>query len=113
MLEEAGRLEEEAQQTRLQLQQQLLAEAQEVGQLLQQRMERAIGQALLGHARNSASRSRAKDTDDFKVRAAPAPGELLQTSLCVLARRGKQQSLSPSPRLCLMLGKGRPSIDSP
>lgn len=75
MLEEAGRLEEEAQQTRLQLQQQLLAEAQEVGQLLQQRMERAIGQALLGHARNSASRSRAKDTDDFKVRAAPAPGE--------------------------------------
>ncbi|XP_043762150.1 ellis-van Creveld syndrome protein isoform X5 [Cervus elaphus] len=66
VLEEAGRLEEEAQQTRLQLQQQLLAEAQEVGQLLQQRMERAIGQALLGHARNSASRSRAKDTDDFK-----------------------------------------------
>ncbi|XP_070314233.1 evC complex member EVC isoform X3 [Odocoileus virginianus] len=66
VLEEAGRLEEEAQQTRLQLQQQLLAEAQEVGQLLQQHMERAIGQALLGHARNSASRSRAKDTDDFK-----------------------------------------------
>ncbi|KAM9742378.1 evC complex member EVC isoform 1-T1 [Dama dama] len=66
VLEEAGRLEEEAQQTRLQLQQQLLAEAQEVGQLLQQRMERAIGQALLGHARNSASRSRAKDMDDFK-----------------------------------------------
>ncbi|KAB0354440.1 hypothetical protein FD755_022978 [Muntiacus reevesi] len=66
VLEEAGRLEEEAQQTRLQLQQQLLAEAQEVGQLLQQHMERTIGQALLGHARNSASRSRAKDTDDFK-----------------------------------------------
>uniref|UniRef100_A0A8C6E127 EvC ciliary complex subunit 1 n=1 Tax=Moschus moschiferus TaxID=68415 RepID=A0A8C6E127_MOSMO len=66
VLEEASRLEEEAQQTRLQLQQQLLAEAQEVGQLLQQHMERAIGQALLGHARNTASRSRAKDTDDFK-----------------------------------------------
>ncbi|ELR50118.1 hypothetical protein M91_14536 [Bos mutus] len=66
VLEETGRLEEEAQQTRLQLQQQLLAEAQEVGQLLQQHTERAIGQALLGHARNTASRSRAKDTDDFK-----------------------------------------------
>nr|XP_025145505.1 ellis-van Creveld syndrome protein isoform X2 [Bubalus bubalis] len=66
VLEEASRLEEEAQQTRLQLQQQLLAEAQEVGQLLQQHTERAIGQALLGHARNTASRSRAKDTDDFK-----------------------------------------------
>lgn len=66
VLEEAGRLEEEAQQTRLQLQQQLLAEAQEVGQLLQQHTERAIGQALLSHARNTASRSRAKDMDDFK-----------------------------------------------
>ncbi|XP_027400807.1 ellis-van Creveld syndrome protein isoform X2 [Bos indicus x Bos taurus] len=66
VLEETGRLEEEAQQTRLQLQQQLLAEAQEVGQLLQQHTEHAIGQALLGHARNTASRSRAKDTDDFK-----------------------------------------------
>ncbi|XP_068831320.1 evC complex member EVC isoform X3 [Capricornis sumatraensis] len=66
VLEEAGRLEEEAQQTRLQLQQQLLAEAQEVGQLLQQHTERAIRQALLSHARNTASRSRAKDMDDFK-----------------------------------------------
>ncbi|XP_057562214.1 evC complex member EVC isoform X2 [Hippopotamus amphibius kiboko] len=65
-LEEAGRLEEEAQQTRLQLQQQLLAEAQEVRQLLQQHTERAIGQALLGHVRNVASKSRAKDRDDFK-----------------------------------------------
>ena len=73
MLEETGRLEEEAQQTRLQLQQQLLAEAQEVGQLLQQHTERAIGQALLGHARNTASRSRAKDTDDFKVQGHPSP----------------------------------------
>ncbi|VTJ89804.1 Hypothetical predicted protein [Marmota monax] len=66
VLEEAGRLEEEAQQTRLQLQQQLLAEAQEAGQLLQQHLERAIGQALLGHARNAATKSRAKDRDDFK-----------------------------------------------
>ncbi|ELV13230.1 Ellis-van Creveld syndrome protein, partial [Tupaia chinensis] len=66
VLEEAGRLEEEAQQTRLQLQQQLLAEAQEVGQLLQQLTERAIGQALLGNARNTATKSRAKDRDDFK-----------------------------------------------
>lgn len=64
--EEARRLEEEAQQTRLQLQQQLLAEAQEAGQLLQQHAERAIGQALLGHARNAATKSRAKDRDDFK-----------------------------------------------
>ncbi|XP_037384996.1 evC complex member EVC isoform X2 [Talpa occidentalis] len=66
VLEEASRLEEEAQQTRLQLQQQLLAEAREVQRLLQQRMECAIGQALLGHARNAATRSRARDRDDFK-----------------------------------------------
>ncbi|XP_061048069.1 evC complex member EVC isoform X4 [Eubalaena glacialis] len=66
VLEEAGRLEEETQQTRLQLRQQLLAEAQEVGQLLQQHTEQAIGQTLLGHARNVASKSRAKDRDDFK-----------------------------------------------
>ncbi|XP_073898754.1 evC complex member EVC isoform X2 [Castor canadensis] len=66
VLEEATRLEDEAQQTRLRLQQQLLAEAQEAGQLLQQHMEQAIGQALLAHARNTASRSRAKDREDFK-----------------------------------------------
>ncbi|XP_012518304.1 PREDICTED: ellis-van Creveld syndrome protein [Propithecus coquereli] len=66
VLEEAGRLEEEAQQTRLQLQQQLLAEAQEVGQRLQQHTEHAIGQALLGYARNVATKSQAKDRDDFK-----------------------------------------------
>lgn len=75
VLEEAGRLEEETQQTRLQLRQQLLAEAQEVGQLLQQYTERAIGQTLLGHARNMASKSRAKDRDDFKVRGHPSPRE--------------------------------------
>ncbi|XP_054364979.1 evC complex member EVC isoform X7 [Mirounga angustirostris] len=66
VVEEASRLEGETQQTRLQLQQQLLAEAQEVGRLLQQHSERAIGQALLGHARNAATKSRAKDRDDFK-----------------------------------------------
>lgn len=66
VLEEASRLEAEAQQTRLQLRQQLLAEAREVGQLLGQHVERAIAQALLGHARNAASRSRAKDRDGFK-----------------------------------------------
>lgn len=66
VLEETGRLEEEAQLTRLQLQQQLLAEAQEVGRLLQQHTERAAGQALLGHARTAATRSRTKDRDDFK-----------------------------------------------
>lgn len=67
VVEEASRLEEEGQQIRLQLQQQLLAEAQEVGRLLQQHTERAIGQALLGHARNAATKSRAKDRDDFQV----------------------------------------------
>ncbi|XP_055241775.2 evC complex member EVC isoform X4 [Gorilla gorilla gorilla] len=67
VLEEASRLEEEVQQTRLQLQQRLLAEAQEVGQLLQQHMECAIGQALLVHARTAATKSRAKDRDDFKT----------------------------------------------
>uniref|UniRef100_A0A8D2B3P7 EvC ciliary complex subunit 1 n=1 Tax=Sciurus vulgaris TaxID=55149 RepID=A0A8D2B3P7_SCIVU len=66
VLEEASRLEEEAQQTRLQLHQQLLAEAQEAGQLLQQHSERALGQALLGHARNAATKSRAKDRDDLR-----------------------------------------------
>ncbi|XP_053073568.1 evC complex member EVC isoform X3 [Acinonyx jubatus] len=66
VVEEASRLEDEAQQMRLQLQQQLLAEAQEVGQLLQEHTERAIGQALLAHARNAATKSRAKDWDDFK-----------------------------------------------
>jgi hypothetical protein len=73
VLEEATRLEDEAQQTRLRLQQQLLAEAQEAGQLLQQHMEQAIGQALLAHARNTASRSRAKDREDFKVCASLVP----------------------------------------
>lgn len=72
-MEEASRLEDEAQQTRLQLQQQLLAEAQELRRFLQQRAERAIGQALLAHARNAATKSRAKDRDDFKVRANPCP----------------------------------------
>lgn len=67
VLEEASRLEADTQQTRLQLQQQLLAEARDVGQLLQQHMEQAIGQALLGQARHAASRSRAKDRDGFKV----------------------------------------------
>ncbi|KAG8505836.1 Ellis-van Creveld syndrome protein [Galemys pyrenaicus] len=66
VLEEAGRLEDEAQQTRLQLQQQLLAEAREAQRLLQQHVERAVGQALLGHARNAATRSRAWDRDDVK-----------------------------------------------
>ncbi|XP_063665409.1 evC complex member EVC isoform X7 [Pan troglodytes] len=72
VLEEASRLEEEAQQTRLQLLQRLLAEAQEVGQLLQQHVECAIGQALLVHARNAATKSRAKDRDDFKVGSSPS-----------------------------------------
>ncbi|XP_049742482.1 evC complex member EVC isoform X2 [Elephas maximus indicus] len=67
VLEEAGRLEDEAQQMRLQLRQQLLAEAREAGRLLQQHTERAVGQALLGHARNSATRSRTKDREDFKT----------------------------------------------
>lgn len=66
VLEEAGRLEEEAQQTRLQLQQQLLAEARDVRQLLQQRVERAVGQALLGQARGAATRARARDREDVK-----------------------------------------------
>ncbi|XP_007953962.1 ellis-van Creveld syndrome protein [Orycteropus afer afer] len=67
VLEEASRLEDEAQQTRLRLHQQLLAEAQEAGRLLQQHMERAIGWALLGHARNAATKRRAEDREDFKT----------------------------------------------
>ncbi|XP_054438204.1 evC complex member EVC [Pteronotus mesoamericanus] len=66
VLEETSRLEEAAQQTRLQLQQQLLAEAEAVGRLLQQHTQRAVGQGLLGHARAAATRSRAKDREDFK-----------------------------------------------
>ncbi|XP_075799835.1 evC complex member EVC isoform X5 [Microtus pennsylvanicus] len=64
--EEATRLEDEAQQTGLRLQQQLLAEVQEAGQLLQMHSERAIGQALLVHARNVASKGRTRDKEDFK-----------------------------------------------
>lgn len=75
VLEETHRLREEAQRTRLQLQQQLLAEAQEAMQLLQRHTERAIGRALLGQARNAATKGRARDSDDFKVRASPRPGE--------------------------------------
>ncbi|XP_036083376.1 ellis-van Creveld syndrome protein isoform X2 [Rousettus aegyptiacus] len=66
VLEETHRLREEAQRTRLQLQQQLLAEAQEAMQLLQRHTERAIGRALLGQARNAATKGRARDRDDFK-----------------------------------------------
>ncbi|XP_039694144.1 evC complex member EVC isoform X4 [Pteropus medius] len=67
VLEETNRLQEEAQQTRLQLQQQLLAEAQEAMQQLQRHTERAIGHALLGQARNAATKSRARDREDFKL----------------------------------------------
>ncbi|CAO2640113.1 EvC complex member EVC [Lemmus lemmus] len=66
ILEEAARLEDEAQQTGLRLQQQLLAEVHEAGQLLQMHSERAIGQALLVHARNVASKGRTRDKEDFK-----------------------------------------------
>ncbi|XP_040602939.1 ellis-van Creveld syndrome protein isoform X3 [Mesocricetus auratus] len=66
ILEEAARLEDEAQQTGLRLQQQLLAEAREAGQLLQLHSERSIGQALLVHARNVASKGRTRDKEDFK-----------------------------------------------
>lgn len=38
-------------------------------------METAIGRALLGQARNAATKGRARDRDDFKVRASPRPGE--------------------------------------
>ncbi|XP_013362294.1 PREDICTED: ellis-van Creveld syndrome protein isoform X2 [Chinchilla lanigera] len=65
--EEAGRLEGEAQRTRMQLQQQLLAEAQDARQRLQGRLERAVGQALLLHSRNAATRSRAQDGDEFQT----------------------------------------------
>ena len=103
-MEEASRLEDEAQQTRLQLQQQLLAEAQEVGRLLQEHTERAIGQALLAHARNAATKSRAKDWDDFKVRANPRPrGPGRQEGLGWAGQAGGrvwtgQQPGTPAPR---------------
>nr|XP_013002002.1 ellis-van Creveld syndrome protein isoform X2 [Cavia porcellus] len=66
ILEGTTRLEDDAQRTRMQLQQQLLAEARDARQRLQARTERAVGQALLEHARNVATRSRAQDRDDFK-----------------------------------------------
>ncbi|XP_045689985.1 ellis-van Creveld syndrome protein isoform X2 [Phyllostomus hastatus] len=84
--EETGRLQEETQQTRLQLQQQLLAEAQEVGRLLQQRMEHAIGQALLGHARALATKSRAKDREDFKRTLLEAAVESVYVTSAGVAR---------------------------
>lgn len=43
-------------------------------QLLQRHTERAIGRALLGQARNAATKGRARDREDFKVRASPRPG---------------------------------------
>lgn len=46
-------------------------EARESEQLLQP-LQSAPGQALLSHARNTASRSRAKDMGDFKVRGRPS-----------------------------------------
>lgn len=46
---------------------------QEAGQLLQMHSERAIGQALLVHARNVASKGRTRDKEDFKVRVRPCP----------------------------------------
>ena len=107
MLEETSRLEEEAQQTRLQLQQQLLAEAQEVGQLLQQRMEHAIGQALLGHARTTATKSRAKDREDFKVRANPHPQKPEGKRVGVGGRaRGARGQLGQSSHLGASLCRG-------
>lgn len=112
VLEEAGRLEEAAQQTRLQLQQQLLAEAQEAGQLLQRHSERAIGQALLGHARNAATKSRAKDRDDFKVLLGQGPGwraeGLGRSSPCPAGPAELAASWLGLPSVvgCLPLGQG-------
>lgn len=67
VLDEVARLKDEAQQTRRQLRQQLLAEAQGVELLLQPHTERAVARALLAQARVAATRSCAKDRDDFKV----------------------------------------------
>ncbi|XP_049637608.1 evC complex member EVC [Suncus etruscus] len=67
VLDEAARLQDEAQQTRRQLQQQLLAEAQGAELLLQPHTKRAVARALLAQARVAATRSCAKDRDDFKA----------------------------------------------
>lgn len=80
-------MEDEAQQTGLRLQQQLLAEAQEAGRLLQLHMERVIGQALLVHARNVASKGRTREKEDFKVRARSCPS----------TPRGRKNGTFPAP----------------
>ncbi|XP_029447054.1 ellis-van Creveld syndrome protein isoform X2 [Rhinatrema bivittatum] len=67
--EEERRLEEETQQERSEFHQQLLAELQEALQLLQQHVERGIGQALVQHAQQEAARSMTEqDNKDFKER---------------------------------------------
>lgn len=71
VLDEAARLQDEAQQTRRQLRQQLLTEAQGAELLLQPHTERAVARALLAQARVTATRSCAKDRDDFKVCTCP------------------------------------------
>lgn len=48
--------------------------------------ERAIGQALLVHARNVASKGRTRDKEDFKVRVRPCP----------LTPRGRKNSIFPA-----------------
>ncbi|XP_054994337.1 evC complex member EVC isoform X2 [Sorex araneus] len=92
--EEAGRLRDEAQHARQEVQQQLLAEAQGLGQLLQQHTERAIARALLGQARHAATRSRAKDRDDCKtalVEAAVESVYVTSTGVERLVRAYEQQ----------------------
>ncbi|XP_030047036.1 evC complex member EVC isoform X2 [Microcaecilia unicolor] len=69
ILEEERRLEEEMQLARSEFQQQLLTELQEVLQLLQQRMEHWIGQALVQHAQQEAARGMTEqDNREFKER---------------------------------------------
>ncbi|XP_019065809.1 ellis-van Creveld syndrome protein [Fukomys damarensis] len=66
--------------------QQLLAEAQDVRQRLQGCTERAAGQALLAQARNSATRSRAKDRDDFKRTLVETAAESVYVTFAGVAR---------------------------
>lgn len=67
ILEEEEKLEEETQQTRSEFHHQFVMEIQEAVQLVQQHMEQGIGQTLLQHARQEATKQSSEDREDLKV----------------------------------------------
>ncbi|XP_031444226.1 ellis-van Creveld syndrome protein isoform X2 [Phasianus colchicus] len=75
ILEEEEKLEEETQQNHLEFHQQLVTEIQEALQFLQQHMEKVIGQTLLQHVRQKASKENSDDEQEFKEKLVEAAVE--------------------------------------